>query len=134
MEELRQWFLIMVFLHRQAIPTHAGGNPSFYSDVMMAWADSEQDTRVCAPVVHLYQRLRKKILVPRDIRVAFEKDTPFLVTELPSQRGVALFTLTPDGEKHAQQLVADLSEGCQATIKASLLEMQRKKSKARHSD
>lgn len=138
MTELRDWMLIMLFLHREAVPSAPGGSPTFYT----AFMGQLENDRNCSQVVHLYKvgtmkgnQPTARTILPM-VRRCIAADNPPLIVELPPPAGGAkiaavLFQCTAIGEVRARQLVGDLPPSARERVSTEIRGQQRNPKRGR---
>ncbi|MEK7500072.1 MAG: hypothetical protein AAB649_05715 [Patescibacteria group bacterium] len=124
MRELREWFLIMLYLHKIAVPKDKGGSPAFYAKLLLDWdrfpAHFPDENRICAEVLTLYRASKAGTDTLRRVDSAFKKDRPALVTKKNAPGNRKIFILTDEGMLISERLAGGLSEACQSTMIATI--------------
>ena len=125
MENFRNWFLLMLILHKRASPSFRGGAPGFYEDIIGDCFDSasncKPEFRCCGHLLSYFESAEISRSV-KNVRKAFEKDDPALIIEGKSARRAALFSLTAEGERRSAELLFELSEQCIELMRVTILE------------
>lgn len=130
MEKLTNWFLIMLFLHRQVLPRSPGGNPEFYHLLTM---DSGRGSATSPFILLddegvLGENGKQIAGTLSNVRKAMKGVNPPLVSELARSArhkrssGPVLFCLTSEGEQQAAKLVSAISEKTRGEIGEAIVE------------
>jgi hypothetical protein len=129
MEKIKNWFLIMLFLHRQVVPGSRGGNPDFYGLLLLRCEGGVTSPFALLDGERVLGERGKEIAQTlSNVRKAMKEVRPPLVSELPRlpskkrSSTPVLFCLTPEGEQEAAKLVSAISEKTRGEIRSTLAE------------
>jgi len=116
------WFLILVYVHSKLQKTlYFGSGLGFIHQIAFKLARDEEVARHIAAWKHIYESSGPTKGVKSCFRSLFIDADPVLLTETPS-RGAILLNLTPNGEKLAESLMADLPLICRQILEHELMQ------------
>ncbi|MEX1998018.1 MAG: hypothetical protein WEA04_05105 [Candidatus Andersenbacteria bacterium] len=128
MVQFFDWFLAMLYLHEQIIPSklYQGGSPTQFDEIVKEKI-YQHDALVCRSFLHCYETVGALCLttgsVVRKLRLLLTAhEVPLVSVRIHRAKGgVALYRLTDAGRTRAEKVVANLSEECRVTLQQKLL-------------